>query len=71
MNGNLELVLVYSAPPQRPLAVARVRSQTKIAAAAQTALAEANSQAVAVGRVDHTLPARCPEGWRHGSDAWL
>ena len=57
MTGNLELVLVYSAPQQRPLAVARVHSKEMVAEAARKALAEAESQAGAVARVDRTLGA--------------
>jgi hypothetical protein len=57
MNGNLELVLVYKAPQERPLAVARVRSADVLAEAARTALREAESQAEAVAQVDETLGA--------------
>ena len=40
MSGTLELVIVYSAPQQRPLAVARIRSREMLQEAAFAASAE-------------------------------
>jgi hypothetical protein len=57
MTGNLELVLVYSAPHQRALPLARVKNEEMLLEAARAALADAETKAAAMARVDCALGA--------------